>query len=103
MIQARGLTKRYGRALAVDGLTFDVVPGRVTGFLGPNGAGKRNLGETQFFPRFPRRPRATGHDTRERRWPLALPRGSRCPSRGGTAVLRSYGLVPCGDDRPGRW
>ena len=40
MIQARGLTKRYGQALAVDGLTFDVLPGRVTGFLGPNGAGK---------------------------------------------------------------
>jgi ABC-2 type transport system ATP-binding protein len=40
MIQARGLTKRYGSSLAVDGLTFDVLPGRVTGFLGPNGAGK---------------------------------------------------------------
>jgi len=40
MIAARGLTKRYGPALAVDGLTFDVLPGRVTGFLGPNGAGK---------------------------------------------------------------
>ena len=40
MIAARGLTKRYGPALAVDGLTFDVPPGRVTGFLGPNGAGK---------------------------------------------------------------
>jgi ABC-2 type transport system ATP-binding protein len=40
MIQARGLSKRYGRALAVDGLSFDVLPSRVTGFLGPNGAGK---------------------------------------------------------------
>jgi ABC-2 type transport system ATP-binding protein len=40
VIQARGLTKRYGPALAVDGLSFDVLPGRVTGFLGPNGAGK---------------------------------------------------------------
>jgi ABC-2 type transport system ATP-binding protein len=40
MIAARGLTKRYGPALAVDGLSFDVLPGRVTGFLGPNGAGK---------------------------------------------------------------
>jgi ABC-2 type transport system ATP-binding protein len=35
-----GLTKRYGQTLAVDGLTFDVRPGHVTGFLGPNGAGK---------------------------------------------------------------
>jgi ABC-2 type transport system ATP-binding protein len=40
MIEVRGLTKRYGTTLAVDDLTFDVVPGRVTGFLGPNGAGK---------------------------------------------------------------
>lgn len=40
MIQARDLTKRYGPTLAVDGLTFDVKPGYVTGFLGPNGAGK---------------------------------------------------------------
>ena len=40
MIAARGLTKRYGRTLAVDDLSFTVVPGRVTGFLGPNGAGK---------------------------------------------------------------
>ena len=40
MIQARGLTKWYGATLAVDGLSFDVVAGRVTGFLGPNGAGK---------------------------------------------------------------
>lgn len=40
MIEVRGLTKRYGSTLAVDGLSFDVLPGRVTGFLGPNGAGK---------------------------------------------------------------
>ena len=40
MIQVRGLTKRYGTTVAVDDLTFDVAPGRVTGFLGPNGAGK---------------------------------------------------------------
>ncbi|MCO1654394.1 ATP-binding cassette domain-containing protein [Pseudonocardia humida] len=40
MIEARGLTKRYGSTLAVDGLDFTVRPGTVTGFLGPNGAGK---------------------------------------------------------------
>ena len=40
MIQVRGLTKRYGDVLAVDDLSFDVEPGKVTGFLGPNGAGK---------------------------------------------------------------
>jgi ABC-2 type transport system ATP-binding protein len=40
VIEARGLTKRYGATLAVDDLTFSVSPGVVTGFLGPNGAGK---------------------------------------------------------------
>jgi ABC-2 type transport system ATP-binding protein len=40
MIEARALTKRYGRTVAVDNLSFTVEPGRVTGFLGPNGAGK---------------------------------------------------------------
>ena len=40
MIEANGLTKRYGERLAVDNLTFTVKPGQVTGFLGPNGAGK---------------------------------------------------------------
>ncbi len=40
MIQAYGLTKRYGGKTVVDELTFTVRPGVVTGFLGPNGAGK---------------------------------------------------------------
>jgi ABC-2 type transport system ATP-binding protein len=36
----RGLTKRFGRQLAVDGLDLDVPRGSVYGFLGPNGSGK---------------------------------------------------------------
>jgi ABC-2 type transport system ATP-binding protein len=40
MIEIHNLTKRYGEKTAVDGLTFDVKPGLVTGFLGPNGSGK---------------------------------------------------------------
>ena len=40
MIEAHGLTKDYGDKRAVDGLSFTVQPGIVTGFLGPNGSGK---------------------------------------------------------------
>jgi ABC-2 type transport system ATP-binding protein len=40
MIEASELTKRYGAKTAVDGLSFTVRPGVVTGFLGPNGSGK---------------------------------------------------------------
>jgi ABC-2 type transport system ATP-binding protein len=40
MIEARELTKDYGSKRAVDGLSFTVQPGIVTGFLGPNGSGK---------------------------------------------------------------
>jgi ABC-2 type transport system ATP-binding protein len=40
MITAHSLTKRYGASIAVDNLTFEVLPGSVTGFLGPNGSGK---------------------------------------------------------------
>jgi ABC-2 type transport system ATP-binding protein len=40
VIQVRNLTKHFGQNIAVDNLSFEVQPGRVTGFLGPNGAGK---------------------------------------------------------------
>ena len=39
-IEVTGLRKRFGPALALDGMTFTVSPGQVTGFVGPNGAGK---------------------------------------------------------------
>jgi ABC-2 type transport system ATP-binding protein len=40
MIEVSGLRKRFGSTQALDGMTFTVAPGRVTGFVGPNGAGK---------------------------------------------------------------
>jgi ABC-2 type transport system ATP-binding protein len=40
VIGVQGLTKRFGKTLAVDNLSFSADPGRITGFLGPNGAGK---------------------------------------------------------------
>ena len=39
-VEVRDLTKRYDGRAVVDHLTFDLQPGRITGFLGPNGAGK---------------------------------------------------------------
>src|ERR1035441_891518 len=40
MIEVSGLRKRFGPVLALDGISFAVQPGQVTGFVGPNGAGK---------------------------------------------------------------
>ena len=39
-IEVTGLRKRFGTTVALDGMTFTVQPGQVTGFVGPNGAGK---------------------------------------------------------------
>ena len=39
-IEVAGLRQRFGAAQALDGMTFTVLPGQVTGFVGPNGAGK---------------------------------------------------------------
>jgi ABC-2 type transport system ATP-binding protein len=43
-IEVAGLRKRFGPTLALDGMTFTVAPGQVTGFVGPNGAGKTTTG-----------------------------------------------------------
>jgi ABC-2 type transport system ATP-binding protein len=40
VITARGLTKRYGTSIVVDGIDFDILRGETFGLLGPNGAGK---------------------------------------------------------------
>ncbi|WP_036166096.1 ABC transporter ATP-binding protein [Massilia sp. 9096] len=40
VISARGLTKRYGKRTAVDGIDFDIPAGRIVGLIGPNGSGK---------------------------------------------------------------
>jgi ABC-2 type transport system ATP-binding protein len=40
IISAKGLTKRYGRTLAVDNIDLEIPPGRIVGLIGPNGAGK---------------------------------------------------------------
>jgi ABC-2 type transport system ATP-binding protein len=40
VISAKGLTKRYGKRTAVDGIDFDIPAGRIVGLIGPNGSGK---------------------------------------------------------------
>ena len=66
-LEVRNLTKRYGKTVAVDDLSFAVEAGRVTGFLGPNGAGKTTtmralLGLLRAEPR-----RGPGRGQRRRR------------------------------------
>jgi ABC-2 type transport system ATP-binding protein len=72
MIQIRDLTKRYGATVAVDGLSFDVGPGAVTGFLGPNGAGKSTTMRVLLGLDAPDAGRALvgGRRYRELPWPL---------------------------------
>jgi ABC-2 type transport system ATP-binding protein len=72
MIEARGLTKRFGSRLAVDALSFDVRPGRVTGFLGPNGSGKSTTMRLILGLDRPDAGHAAigGHRYRDLGWPL---------------------------------
>ena len=73
MIEASGLTKRYGATLAVDGLSFALRPGVVTGFLGPNGSGKSTTMRLIMGLDYPDRGAVTigGQLYRRLRWPLS--------------------------------
>ncbi|MGH0031256.1 MAG: ABC transporter ATP-binding protein [Myxococcota bacterium] len=64
MIEARGLSKRYGDFVAVDGVSFSVDKGEVVGFLGPNGAGKTTTMRmlTGFLPPTDGSAEIAGHD-----------------------------------------
>ena len=72
MIVTRHLTKRYGKTLAVDGLSFTVAPGLVTGFLGPNGSGKSTTMRMILGLDVPDAGSSTVHGVpyRRLRWPL---------------------------------
>ncbi len=72
MIEVCGLTKRYGRTVAVDALSFDVRPGAVTGFLGPNGSGKSTTMRLILDLDRPDagQARIAGRRFRDLRWPL---------------------------------
>jgi lipooligosaccharide transport system ATP-binding protein len=84
LIEARGLTKRFGDFVAVDGIEFAVARGETFGFLGPNGAGKsstmRMIGAVS--PRSAGTLRVLGHD----------------PERDGPAIRERLGVVPQEDN-----
>jgi ABC-2 type transport system ATP-binding protein len=74
MIKVEGLTKRYGRTLAVDNISFSVEKGQIVGFLGPNGAGKTTTMRvlTCFLPPTAGTARLAGYDVLEQ--PLEVKR-----------------------------
>ena len=65
MIHVEGLTKRYGRATAIDNISFNINKGEVVGLLGPNGAGKTTTMKilTCFISATAGRASINGHDT----------------------------------------
>ncbi|MBZ6106269.1 ATP-binding cassette domain-containing protein [Streptomyces olivaceus] len=124
MIEVRELTKRYGKVRAVDGLSFRVEPGRVTGFLGPNGAGKSTtiramvgldrptsgevLVDGKRYEDLPRPLTTVGalldaravHGGRSVRGHLAgLARSNRLPARRVDELLETVGLASVADKR----
>ncbi|MFF3115220.1 ATP-binding cassette domain-containing protein [Kitasatospora sp. NPDC057904] len=128
MIEVTGLTKRFGRTLAVDDLTFTVRPGRVTGFLGPNGSGKSTTMRAVLGLEAPDSGTALvdGRPYRELRHPLhhvgalldagavhpgrsarahltALAVASRVPARRVAEVLDEVGLTRVADRRAGAY
>ncbi len=74
MIKVEGLTKRYGRTVAVDDISFTVEKGQIVGFLGPNGAGKTTTMRvlTGFLPPTAGRAQLAGFDVMEQ--PLEVKR-----------------------------
>jgi len=88
MIQVQGLTKRYGQTSAVDDLSFEVRPGRVTGFLGPNGAGKSTTMRVIMGAPDAGRALVNGRPYRDLVWPLREV-GAHLDAKANTAMKRT--------------
>ena len=82
-IEVDGLRKRFGPTLALDGMTFSVLPGQVTGFVGPNGAGQGAGG---------------CHDSQRSRAPPAPVAAGQAVHRG---LLKEPGVVIAFSSKPG--
>jgi ABC-2 type transport system ATP-binding protein len=72
VIEVQNLTKQYGETVAVDGLSFTVRPGQVTGFVGPNGAGKSTTIRMVLDLDRPSAGQVLVDGRRYRRWPEPL-------------------------------
>ena len=128
MIEVRELTKRYGPTLAVDGLSFDLRPGTLTGFLGANGSGKSTTMRLMLGLDKPDagQVRIGGQRFRDLRWPLrevgallearafhpgrsarshlaALAASNAIPPRRVDEVLDLVGLTSAADKRAGKF
>jgi ABC-2 type transport system ATP-binding protein len=128
LIEAIGLTKRYGSTVAVDSLDFEVRPGTVTGFLGPNGSGKSTTMRLILGLDAPNagQVRIGGRRYRDLRWPLrqvgalleakafhpgrtarahlsALAAGNGIPQRRVDEVLGIVGLADAAGRRAGKF
>jgi ABC-2 type transport system ATP-binding protein len=105
MIEAKGLTKRYGRTDAARDVTFTAAPGRVTGFLGLNGSGKTTTLRMLLGLSRPTAGQAliNGRPYRELKHPLrqvgaVLEQGLMHPGQTGRGHLRTQSLL-CGVGR----
>src|SRR5215831_725733 len=109
MIEVRELTKRYGPVLAVDGLSFRLRPGVVTGFLGPNGSGKSTTMRMILGLDYPDggTARLGGRCYRDLGWPLrevaALAASNKIPRARVDEVLDIVGLSAVATRRAGKF
>ena len=108
-IEVSGLRKRFGPAVALDGMSFTVAPGQVTGFVGPNGAGKTTTMRVILGLDAPDAGTALvgGRPYQTLRRPLTrlgslLDAAALQPSRTGRNHLAVAGPLPGPGHRPGR-
>jgi ABC-type multidrug transport system ATPase subunit len=96
MISRAGLSTRYGRTLAVNDLSFDVLPGRITGSLGRNGAGKSTTMRMILDLDRPTSGTVTVDRAQVRGW---LPRAARggCGARGASHARRAQRVQPASE------
>ena len=92
-IEVTGVRKRFGPAMALDGMTFTVWPGQVTGFVGPNGAGKSTTMRVILGLDAPEEGQAPARHRRRPHLPVGGPRGPRRMGDGRAGRRRTVGAA----------